>query len=219
MAISVVSTINSHNEEVVEHVITMPDYIAVGNMILVFFTCSGDAVSITTNKTLSGYNWNKLAEYSSISNTATCFYKIADGSDILYINTDSTETSTAISYNLNGVSYSTILREYHEDSTANANPPNILTASGIQEYLFVVYAGISGTIVASSAPTSFINLLTVNSDLDGASSSSAHRLYSTTGTYDPGPFTSAAANYVSFTVCIAPSGVDGIGITSLFYKS
>ena len=103
--------------------------------------------------------------------------------------------------------------------TANANPPSVLTTSGTQEYLFIVYAGISGTIVASSAPTSFINLLTESSDLDGASSSSAHRLYSTTGTYDPGPFTSAAANYISFTVCISPSGADGIGIASLFYNS
>lgn len=220
MAIAVVSTANSSNSEFDRHDIVMPDYIAAGNMLIAFFTCNGSGVSVEIDRTLSGFNWNTLDEYvSSMANTAVCYCKIADGNDTLRINTASAVTSTAIVYNLSGISNTTPIISEGFANSSNANPTSVTTASGTHEYIFVVYAGITGTVVASAAPTSFINLITQQSDINGSSSSAAHRLYTTTGAYDPGPFTSSAANYITFTVCVAPSGAAGIGITSLFYRS
>jgi len=220
MAIAVISTATSSNSEFDRHDIVMPDYIEEGNMLIAFFTCNGSGESIEIDRTLSGFNWNILDEYvSSLANTAVCYCKIADGNDTLRINTASSVTSTAIVYNLSEISRNTPIVNEGYANSSNANPTSVTTTSGTHEYIFIVYAGITGTVIASAAPTSFINLITQQSDINGSSSSAAHRLYTTTGSYDPGPFTSSAANYVVFTICIAPSGAVGIGITPLFYNS
>jgi hypothetical protein len=216
MAISIISTINSHNIETTGHEITMPSNISEGNLLIVFFTCDGSGITISKSVD-SDLGWNILTQYSSSEPTSAILYKMATiyGSNDLIIETTSVETSTAICYNISGTGNIEPLFSSAAASSTNANPPSIVPVYGTQTYLFLVYAGILDTVIASVAPTDFSGLITEQSDSNGASSSSAYRLYSTNTSYNPGVFTSSSAFWVSFTVCISPIEVYGIGFNNI----
>jgi hypothetical protein len=214
---SISSSVTSFNEGTTGHAITLPGGMNIGDLLIVFFTCNGDGVNINWNSSLSGVGWNELDEYSSIGNSAAIYYKIVDGYDYLSITTDSSVNSTAIAYHIINASNAGPISSYYGTGGTNANPPSITPVNGTQDYLFIVYAGIEGTVVASAAPTGFSGLTTLAGITGSSSSSAAYRQYNTGVAYNPEAFTSTSANYVTFTVCISPVTVDGIGSGVIAY--
>lgn len=208
------------SDDVTSHSINLPNGVNVGDLLLVFFTCDGDGVSISVNTSSSGTKWTKLDEYASLANTAACFSKIAESSNTLVLTTNSSESSTYIAYRISGTGLSNPVVQYNEGGTANADPPSVTPVFGNKEYLWIVYAGFEGTVIPSSAPSGFSGLITEQgSSAEQPSSASAYDENQRGSAYNPGTFTSSSAYWVTFTVCIAPAGVDGIGFNNIaFYN-
>lgn len=191
---------------------------SVGNLIIIFFTCDQASVTISVDTGLSGSNWTKLNQTSSASNTSALFYKIAESSNALYITTDSSQQSTAISYTITNHGNTVPVYQVAYGDSININPPAVTPIYTTRDYLFLVYGGTDSNVVASMAPTNFSGLITVTGSTDGSSSSSAYReLARGMVSYDPGPFTSSAEQWVSYTVCIDPGIPTGIGINNIAY--
>ncbi len=221
MAFPIIQTYNTGSvEESTSHYINLPSGINAGDLILVFFTCDGDGVAISVNTSSSGTKWTKLDEYSSLANTAACFSKIAEASNTLVLTTNSSESSTYIAYRISGTGLSNPVVQYNEGGVANADPPSVTPVFGNKEYLWIVYAGFEGTVIPSAAPSGFTGLITEQSAYaEQPSSASAYDENQTGSAYDPGTFTSSSAYWVTFTVCIAPAGVDGIGLNNIAFYS
>lgn len=221
MAFPIIQTYNTGSvEESTSHYINLPSGINAGDLILVFFTCDGDGVAISVNTSSSGTKWTKLEEYSSLANTAACFSKIAESSNTLVLTTNSSESSTYIAYRISGTGLSNPVVQYNEGGVANADPPSVTPVFGSKEYLWIVYGGFDGTVIPSAAPSGFTGLITEQSAYaEQPSSASAYDENQTSSTYDPGAFTSSSTYWVTFTVCIAPAVVDGIGFNNIAFYS
>ena len=221
MAFPIIQTYNTGSvEESTSHYINLPSGINAGDLILVFFTCDGDGVAISVNTSSSGTKWTKLDEYSSLANTAACFSKIAESSNTLELTTNSSESSTYIAYRISGTGLSNPVVQYNEGGVANADPPSVTPIFGNKEYLWIVYGGFDGTVIPSAAPSGFTGLITEQSAYaEQPSSASAYDENQTGSAYNPGTFTSSSAYWVTFTVCIAPAGVDGIGFNNIAFYS
>lgn len=207
------------SDDVTSHGIDLPSGVNVGDLLLVFFTCDNNT-EISVNTTASGNKWYNLQRYSNFENTASCYYKIAEASNTLILVTHYTESSTYIAYRISGAAISAPLIEYNEGTTANASPPSITPLFGNKEYLWIVYGGFEGTVIPSAAPSGFSSLITEQgSSSEQPSSASAYDETETSSSYYPGPFTSYQTYWVTFTVCIAPYGVDGVGLSKIGYYS
>lgn len=222
MAFPVIQTTSKGgaSADVSSHSINLPFGINAGDLLLVFFTCDGDGVAISVDTSSSGTKWTKLTEYVSLANTAACFSKIAESSNTLVLTTSSSESSTYIAYRISGTGLSNPVVQYNEGGVANADPPSVTPIFGNKEYLWIVYAGFEGTVIPSSAPSGFSGLITEQgSSAEQPSSASAYDENQRGSAYNPGTFTSSPANWVTFTVCIAPAGVDGIGFNNIAFYS
>lgn len=198
------------------HEVSLPGSIVQGNLLIVFFSCNGDKIDISISH-LSGLNWHEINYGDSSENCASAYYKVAQGGDVLHLITSEETISSYISYQISGASSSEPLSEYYADVCSNADPPSLTPTKGAQDYLWLVYAGIENTVVASAAPYLFSGLLTIASESNGSSSSSAYREYNTASAYNPARFTSTSAYWVTFTVCIRPAAIDGFGIGNIGY--
>ena len=222
MAFPVIQTTSKGgaSADVTSHSINLPFGINTGDLLLVFFTCDGDGVAISVDTSSSGTKWTKLTEYVSLANTAACFSKIAESFNTLVLTTSSSESSTHIAYRISGTALSNPVVQYNEGGVANADPPSVTPIFGNKEYLWIVYAGFEGTVIPSSAPSGFSGLITEQgSSAEQPSSASAYDENQRGSAYNPGTFTSSPANWVTFTVCIAPAGVDGIGFNNIAFYS
>jgi len=220
MAFPVIQTTSKggSSADVSSHSINLPFGINAGDLLLVFFTCDGDDGFISVNTSSSGTKWTELAVYASLANTAACFSKIAEESNTLVLTTNSSKSSTYIAYRISGTGLSNPVVNYNEGGTANADPPSVTPVFGNKEYLWIVYGGFEGTVIPSAAPSGFTSLITEQgSSAEQPSSASAYDENQRGSAYNPGTFTSASAYWVTFTVCIAPAGVDGIGFNNIAY--
>jgi hypothetical protein len=207
------------SDDVTSHSINLPNGVNVGDLLLVFFTCD-NTTEISVNTTSSGNKWYNLGNYSSLATTTACYYKIAEASNVLTLTTNSIESSTYIVYRISGAAISAPAIQHNEGGDANADPPLVNALFGNKEYLWIVYAGFEGTVIPSSAPSGFTGLITEQSAYaEQPSSASAYDENQTGSAYDPGTFTSSSAYWVTFTVCIAPAGVDGIGLNNIAFYS
>ena len=130
MAISIVSTAKTSRDETTSHQITMPASITAGNLLVVFFTCDGDTITIEVDTAQSGSNWIQVSEENDSVHAASFIYKVAEGSDVLYITTSATESSTAIVYNISGTSSVTPVYEYQYGLSTNAIVNDITPING-----------------------------------------------------------------------------------------
>lgn len=226
MAFPVIQTTSKGgaSADVSSHSINLPSGINAGDLLLVFFTCDGDGVAISVDTSSSGTKWTRLDEnftpYSNLAITPACFSKIAESFNTLVLTTNSSESSTYIAYRISGTGLSNPVVHYNEGGVANADPPSVTPVFGNKEYLWIVYAGFEGTVIPSSAPSGFSGLITEQgSSAEQPSSASAYDENQTGSAYDPGTFTSSSAYWVTFTVCIAPAGVDGIGFNNIAFYS
>ena len=211
----VASNTTSHEQNI-------PTEYSAGDLLLCLFTC--DAADVALGIT-TGTGWVEIAEYSNIEITTGIFYKLsaADSSaDDLTLSTNSNQHSASIIYAISGHDDSEV-PDYSRSNgnSTNADPPSLTPTNGRHDYLWIVCMATDGTVVASSEPTDFSNLITraSSSSSDGVSISSAQRNYHTNNTaYNPGTFTSATEQWVAITIAITPEEGPGFGISSVIYR-
>lgn len=194
------------------HPITLPASVAVGDLILAFFSVDGNP-TVTTTST----GWNKVGQRSNSSVvTGAVFSKIATGSDSLTLTTSASQESSHVTLRVSGVrSPARIASAFSDGSSTNSNPAQGTTlATDSRGRLWVVSRSGDSNVVATVAPSGYSNLQTQAANTTGgASTNTAEK--TTSGTAedeDPGTFTSAAEQWVCWTV-----GVDSTGSFTLSY--
>lgn len=187
---------------VTSHPITLPSGITAGDLLLVVFSCDGNP-TITVDTGASGTGWNALTQGANTTVVSSnVFWKIAEGSDALTLTTSAGEQSSHASLRISG-GYSVTGTSANGSST-NSNPPNHAGHDGTQDYLWIATRAGDSTVVATVAPTNFTNLQTLAAaGTAGASVNTAERSVNS-ASQDPGTFTSASEQWVSFTVAVSP---------------
>jgi len=221
MAVAIESTASTLTASAVTgHIINIPSGIALGSLILVMYTSPGE-VTIDVDTGFSGPNWNSTGVVWNLAGnmSSSVFWKLsAESSNPLSIDTDFAAPCTALCYVFSGHDNALNLDyDLIYGSSSNMDPPEVTLTHGSQEYMFVVYGATSGTTIASAAPSSFGSLYTQAGASDNCSSSAAHRLYTTSGTYNPGNFTNTSVSWITFTIAIAPPLVNTIGLGNIAY--
>jgi len=184
------------------HAITLPSGIAAGNLLVVVFSVDGSP-TVTVNTGVSGNNWNKLGQASNTTVvTGAVFWKIAEGSDALTLTTSAAEQSSHITFRLTNAA--DLTGTSANGSSTNSNPPSHTPAAGSDDYYWIATRSGDSTVVATAAPANFSNLQTLAGvGTSSASTNTAERLFTGTS-LDPGTFTSATEQWVSWTLAVAP---------------
>lgn len=198
------------------HAITLPAGIVAGQKLVVLFSSDGAPTCSTTST-----GWVKVGQASnSTVVTGAVFEKIATGSDALTINTTTAEQSSHISARVSNAG--TLYAASANGSSTNSNPPSLTPAGGLNDYLWLSTRSGDSTVLATVPPANFSHLQSLAAaGTGGASSNIAERPF--TGTVlDPGTFTSASEQWVSWTIAIAPvplvndiTGSGGVNFGSL----
>lgn len=186
------------------HSISMPASIAIGDLILVAFTTDANP-TITIDTGVSGSNWSTLGgDNSGTVVRGAIFYKIADGSDALTLNTSTNEQTTHVSLRISGASGVVEGTSVNSIATADSDPAGHVATYGAKDSLWVCTRHGDSTVVATAAPAGFSNLQTVAAtNSTGASTNTAEKTYHTEAV-DPEPFTSTSEQWVCWTVVVAP---------------
>ena len=184
-----------------DHPITMPSGIVVGDLIVVILSVDKDGV-ISVDTGASGSNWT--IEDNVNQNTrvvSAVVWKVAEGSDVLELDTTHMEKSTAHAYRISGAS--TLDLTSAKANSSNADPPNHTPSGGELNYLWLAASCNDGAgIEASAAPSSYTDLIVAST---AASAVSTARRELTASSENPGTFTTAADDWVAFTIAIPPA--------------
>jgi hypothetical protein len=185
------------------HAITLPSGIAAGDRLLVVFSVDGNP-TVSVNTGVSGSNWQKLGQDSNTTVvTGAIFWKIAEGGDALTLTTSVAEQSSHMALRLTNAA--AITGSSANGSSTNSNPPSHTPSGGSNDYLWLATRSGDSTTVATVAPANFSNLQTLAGvGTSSASTNTAERLF-TGSVLDPGTFTSATEQWVSWTIAVAPA--------------
>lgn len=197
------------------HAITLPTGISAGDLLVVVFAVD-QVPTITVDTGVSGSNWNELTAGSNGTIVrSNVFWKIAEGSDALTLTTSTTEQSSHACLRITG-GYGVTGTSANGSST-NSNPPNHAGPDGTQDYLWIATRAGDSTVVATVAPASFTDLQTqAAAGTAGASVNTAERSLNA-ASLDPGTFTSASEQWVSFTLAVTPV-IPAQSITGTLYS-
>lgn len=181
------------------HAITMPSGIQAGDLLIIVFSCDGGAQRMS----IADEGWIRLDRDANGANVASAvFYKFATGSDTATVSTSASEQSSHVVLRISGagVPYSA----KSNGASTNSNPPSLNMGTS-RNHLWVATRSGDSTVVASAAPSSYGNLQTqAAAGTGGASTNTAERSVAGSSE-DPGTFTSANEQWVSFTIGIPPA--------------
>lgn len=173
---------------------------ATGDLLVTVFSVDENPTVTTASS-----GWTKLGQASNgTAVTGAIFWKLASGTtsaaDALTLTTSNGQRSSHVTYRIRGATG--ISGNSANNSSTNSNPPSH-TAS---EAAFLWIATRSGDDVtaATAPPTSYTYMETVPAgNAAGASTNTAYQVLGTaTATQDPGAFTSATEQWVSWTLAI-----------------
>jgi hypothetical protein len=194
------------------HAITLPTGITAGDLLVVVFSVDGNP-TVTVDTGASGNNWNKLGQASnSTTVTGAIFWKVAEGSDALTLTTSASEQSSHVSLRITGHASGTpISGTSANGSSTNSDPPNHTPPNGSNAYLWIATRSGDSTTVATAGPTTpgtFGQLQTIAAAGTNGASTNTAEYTATASSVNPGTFTSATEQWVSYTLAIepAPSG-------------
>ncbi len=196
------------------HTITMPSGITVGELLLIVFSTDG----IPTVSIGSG-GWTKLSQTPDSTNVTTqaIFYKIAAGSDTATVTTSASEQSSHIVFRISSAGNPTGTGVGGNSTNSNPASHNPLAQ---ERYLWISTRGGDASagvgVVPTLSPANFANLTTVNAgSTSGATTATSERMGYLT-ILDPGTFTSATEQWVSYNIAIPYSGGGGRVFTGGF---
>ena len=187
------------------HVITMPDGVQVGDLILVLFACDG----AETMSIYAGSNWTIEDQGTRATDqvTGAVVWKIAEGSDQLTLLGTSTESASFMVFRLSNFETTNPLTITKADAiSTNPDPPSNTGEYGAVNYLWMAFVASGADVVATVAPADFGNLSTYvwSGGTTGANISQARREYNFADAYDPGTFTMDSQAWVCFNIIINP---------------
>jgi hypothetical protein len=189
----------------------MPSGIQAGDLLIALIGADQNR-TVSVNTAVSGSNWTIQSQGSpeAPNNTVTgaIITKTADGSgsDALTINLDvadvlNTYVIRVAKENFAGANSVYVSSPFGAFS-ANANPPNLIPTPGAKDYLWIVAVVHDAQVVATEAPTNFINLVTDSAPGSGGCSWSWATRELNASSLDPGTFTSNVEQYVAFTIAV-----------------
>jgi hypothetical protein len=186
------------------HSITLPTNTVIGDLLLVVFSHDGASTSRTTSA-----GWQKMGESSNTNVvTGAVYFKRTTGGDTLSISTSGSEASSYIAYAIRNAG--TPSGQVADGSSTNSNPPAHGVGVVSPHLVFVTRSGDSTTL-ATVAPTGYGDLFSQSAfDTGGASTNGAYT-YFTGSTTDPGTFTSANEQWVSWTIFVPPGDTPTTG--------
>jgi hypothetical protein len=186
----------------------MPSGITAGDLLIIVFSADGD-----TNCTIGSGGWTRLDQTKADSGgfflvTGAIFWKIAAGSDTATVTTSTSEETSHIVYRIDGASEIMSWR-YNSGSSTNSAPLDLDQGNvGSEDYLWLVTRSGDNTVQASAAPTGFTDLTTITAANSTGASTAAAEKEEDNGVGNvtiSDTFTSAAEQWVCFTLCIAPT--------------
>lgn len=180
------------------HSITMPASISAGDLLIVVFSVDQQPTCTASS------GWTKLDQASNGTTvTQAIFWKFAAGGDTCTITTSTSEQSSHVSLRITGAAH--INATSANGSSTNSNPPLQDDFWSTEDYLWIATRGGDSTVVATVAPTNFSNLQSIAAaGTAGASTNTAERNLNA-DQLDPGTFTSATEQWVSYTIAVSPS--------------
>lgn len=195
------------------HAITLPTGITAGDVLVVVFSTDGSP-TVSVNTGVSGTNWNTIGQASNGTIvTGAVFWKIAEGSDALTLTTSASEQSSHVSLRISGANV--VSGTSANGSSTNSNPPLHTPSAGTQDYLWIATRSGDSTVVATVAPTSFTNLQTQAAAGTGGASTNTAEYAFNASSLDPGTFTSASEQWVSWTLAVHNDTVDDLTANAL----
>ena len=204
----------AETSNVTGHPITMPTGVQTGELILVLFAVDGVETAVV-NTAASGNNWTRTkTDATSGSHTIAVFWKIAEASNALTVDTTS-EMAAFIAYRITGFYTTvpiTICTTVATSTTGNMDPPALTPAYGAKDYLWIVFGGADGSPATTAAPGDFSGLINIDGgNGNGATASSAYRQYNTASEYNPGTFTNENDDWLAYTLVVNPTDAGGSG--------
>ena len=181
---------------------------AIGNLLVAVISADGNP-TLTAQVPPLGAAWTKLGQASnSTIVTGAVFWKIAEtadwgtNGDSLTITSSASEQFSGVFLRLSGTSLQ-IEGTSANGSSTNSDPPGEALAGGAaKDVLWIATRSGDSTVVATAAPASFANLQSrAASGTGGASTNTAERALNA-ATLDPGAFTSASEQWVSWTLAV-----------------
>ena len=176
---------------------------------LLLFVCSADGVpTLSVNTGSSTAGWTKLDQASDATSAVTgaIFVLLPDDNKAatatLAISSTASEQYSGILYRIRGAD-SLDFGAAATGSSTNSNPPSNTLPVSARDILAIATRSGDSTVVATVAPASYTNLQSqAGGGTSGVSTNSAERALSATATEDPGTFTSATEQWVSYTVLL-----------------
>lgn len=180
------------------HSINLPSGINPGETLIVIFSVDEAPTCTATG------GWWKLGQASnSTVVTSAVFWKVAEGSDNCTITTSTAQQSSHVSLRISGGG--SVTGTSANGNSTNSNPPLHTPPVGSKDYLWIATRSGDSTVVATVAPTNYGNLQTqAAAGTGGASTNTAERTL-TASSENPGTFTSATEQWVSWTISVAPN--------------
>jgi hypothetical protein len=199
-----------------DHLVAM-DTTTVSGELLIIAIATDD-----TNNQTEPTDWSTW-DHQSIAGAGKLgfYYKVADGTEggtTVNVVTSSAKTGAAIVYRISGwggtVSTDVDIATAVAETTSSPNPPSVTADWGADTNLFITFVwAANDNETASSGPSSWTNLLTIEAQggsNDGPSVHSA-RLASSNATGDPGTFSlSGSETCESNTIVIKPAAAGGV---------
>ncbi len=200
----VTSTTSRTTGNAVTRTVPVPEC-AYGNLLLAVISYDGVGPATTT----AGYGWTMLNERSNaLIVSSVLFWKYADGDNTLIVNTAATEESSHLVYCIENGGVPTASGA--DGSSTNSNPPIHRTGAN-RSTLWIATRSGDAQVVATAVPPGYMNLITLAANTTGGASINAAHQYLSSSTTDPGTFTSATEQWVSFTIAVPPRHTPTVG--------
>jgi hypothetical protein len=183
-----------------------------GDMLVAVFSNDGNA-TVTIDTAFSGNNWTALttATYSATVR-GSVYYKIAETTNDLRLTTSANEQGSWVVFAVRGAG--SVTSSSANGTGADSNPPALTPAGGSKKYLWVATRSGDSTIVSTAAPTNFGGLVSIAASGTGGASTNVANYPFEGATLDPGVFTSANEQWVSFTLALWTDSFAGFPLTA-----
>lgn len=174
-----------------------------GNILLVIVAYSGTG-ALEINRPLSGLGWFKVAS-GGTGHTLNAFAKIAAGSDVLVLNSESSfHRIAAVTYEVSGHGSTVAVSAAATASSTNADPAAV-SQTNSQDTLYIAAASTASS-VASAAPSGYSSLTTVASNGSLVFLSTAEMTATGSTTDNPGTFTNTSQRWNALAFAIGATG-------------
>jgi hypothetical protein len=180
----------------------LPASIAVGELLVVAIGFdASSSPTLTVDTAFSGNNWTQIDQQMvPVVVGMVIYYKIAQGSDALRVNSTGSEQFGNISWRISHAT--SIAGTFSTQATAavNADPPSHTFGGAAETLWLAVITNDGDTAIASAAPTGYSNLTTrAASAATGCTMASAEKT-STAASENPGVFTTASQEWIAATL-------------------